>query len=882
MLSTSGTTREEPAATKDTTAGKSPAAGPQTTTGGEKGKRRRKELPETRPPGVPQDPWAAFADAAAEKPPGRIRRAFRAFGRGLIHEYSRAIYLSLIFAAALTWPTLRDPLHTLPQDLGDPSQQAWQISWLGHVLQTNPVKLWQANAYFPTPDALAYGDSLLGYAPAGLLGTGPEAAVLRYNMLFVLAHALLLFGAYALVRQLGARPTGAAVAAAAFACAPWRLAQEGHLNIVSAGAIPLALALLARGHGWSIRYGFRPARRNSGWAALGWLVAIWQLTLGFALGVPFAYLLGAIVLVLLIVVPIRRFRQFWRARRLKATQNPGKQSSDKQTPEKQNPDKQGSDKQSPEAQSLAVQSPEQQSKPVTTEPPKPGTAEQSKPGTAAPFKPGTTVADKPGPAESEKADVDKSAKDDKAPKDRTEDEPDKAAGSTTTPAKTKSEQSAHALGNTKQVLNKADRIEKAEPGKPEEKKAEPGKPGKKEEPSGDKLTGAAPTPKAPGKDEPGTEKDPQGKKPEEKPEKKDAGTGSAGKTAPRGKRRPESRPERKRKPPRPTRAVLGWRLLLADYLGVLFFTAVGAVLAIPYLRVPDLSTRGEQIKDLSAPLRGLLIGPAESRIWGAAHVTPRASLGWAAEMSLLPGFMLYALALAGLIFSIWRWRQRLFLLLGLAVAVILTLGTTFFGGRWTYLPLFGHFGAAFNQVVPGRLMLWVTLVLAILAAGAVDEFVRRTEHLAAQRTPARPGPLLRLATLLPLFLVLLEGWNATAHPVTPRQPEALRSVGGPMLVLPTDALRDQTVQLWTTSGYQQVANGGGNVAVAQQTEMRRQVQSFPDLASIAYLRSIGVGTVVLIRSEVAGTPWEQAGDVPVDALTIRREDLADAVVFRLN
>ena len=121
------------------------------------------------------------------------------------------------------------------------------------------------------------------------------AAILRYNILFVLAHALLFIGGYALVRQLGAGRTGAAVAAVAFAYAPWRLAQEGHLDIVSAGGIPLALAMLARGHGWSLRYGFRPDRRHAGWAAAGWLVAAWQISLGFSLGLPFAYVLGGIV-----------------------------------------------------------------------------------------------------------------------------------------------------------------------------------------------------------------------------------------------------------------------------------------------------------------------------------------------------------------------------------------------------------------------------------------------------------------------------------------------------------------------------------------------------------------------------------------------------------
>lgn len=605
-------------------------------------RRRRPRLPSLRPPGAPPDPWTAFAETA-ERAPGRIRRAARAVGRGLIHEYALVVYGSLVLAVLVTWPALRYPLHTFPHDIWDPSRQAWQVSWAGHILITDPARLWQSNAYFPEPYSFAFGNHLLGYAPAGMLGEGPLAAVLRYNILFVLAHALLTIGGYALIRQLGAGRTGAIVGAAAFAYAPWRLAQEGHLDIVSAGGIPLALAMLARGHGWSMRYGFRPDRRRAGWAAAGWLVAIWQLGLGFSLGLPFAYVLGVIIVVVAIAVLVRRLR---------------------------------------------------------------------------------------------------------------------------------------------------------------------------------------------------------------------------------------------RRSPRP---VLGWRLLVTDGLGMLVFAAVGAVIALPYLRMPDTGPAAIEIRFFSPPLRGLLIGPAESRIWGAPHAVARESLGWPAEMALLPGFVLYALALVGLVFSVWRIWQRLLLLTAVMVGVIFTLGSTFFEGRWTYLPLFGHLPASFGVRIPGRLMFWVTLLLAILAAGAVAEFVRRAEQLAAHRMPPRPGPWLRLATFVPLMLVLVESWSAIGHPVVPKQPAAMRTVTGPMLVLPTAALTDQTVMLWSTSRFEQTANGSGGFAPQRQADLRRSVATFPDAASVQYLRTLGVTTVLLLRSQVAGTSWERAGDVPVDALGIQREDLDnESVLFRLS
>ncbi|MEU4156272.1 hypothetical protein [Actinoplanes sp. NPDC026670] len=343
-------------------------------------------------------------------------------------------------------------------------------------------------------------------------------------------------------------------------------------------------------------------------------------------------------------------------------------------------------------------------------------------------------------------------------------------------------------------------------------------------------------------------------------------------------RRPAPAPK---KPPR-WKPLIGVLLTNVNIMGATIFAAVGILIAVPYIRLNDSGSRLEEIQFFSPPLQGLLIGPAESRIWGAAHETPRSTLGWAAEMSLLPGFVLYALALAGLFLSIWRLRHRLVLLAGLATAVVLTLGTNFLDGRWTYLPLFGHFPASFDLRIPGRLMLWVTLVLSILAAGAVDDFVRRAEHLAAQRIPPWPGPWLRLATLVPLLLVALEGWNTTAHPIVPAQPAAMRTVPGPMLVLPTAELTDQTVQLWSTTKFQDMANGGGGFGAQAQSELRAKVAGFPDATSINYLDSIGVRRVLLLSDHIAGTSWEGAGDLPVDNLDIRREDIPGAVVFYLD
>jgi hypothetical protein len=150
--------------------------------------------------------------------------------------------------------------------------------------------------YWPLDNTLAFSDALVGYAPLGLIGEGFEAAIARYDLIFLFAYALAFIGAYLLARELGIGRAGAAVAGVAFAYAPWRLEQDGHLHVISSGGIPLALFLLVRGY-----------RRDSvPTIVAGWLVATWQLALGFTLGLMLAYALAVLAVVLLVSWQRRR------------------------------------------------------------------------------------------------------------------------------------------------------------------------------------------------------------------------------------------------------------------------------------------------------------------------------------------------------------------------------------------------------------------------------------------------------------------------------------------------------------------------------------------------------------------------------------------------
>ena len=111
--------------------------------------------------------------------------------------------------------------------------------------------------------------------------------MVRYDLLFIFAYALAFFGAYLLARELGLGPVGAVIAGAAFAYAPYRLEQDGHLQVISSGGIPLAAAFAVRG----IRL------RRPWWLFWAWIVAAWQLSIGWALGLPFAYGIAGAVLI---------------------------------------------------------------------------------------------------------------------------------------------------------------------------------------------------------------------------------------------------------------------------------------------------------------------------------------------------------------------------------------------------------------------------------------------------------------------------------------------------------------------------------------------------------------------------------------------------------
>jgi hypothetical protein len=192
----------------------------------------------------------------------------------------------IALAVLTTWPLVLHMGSRIAPDLGDPVRTAWEIAWVGHAMLHDPLHLFDSNAFYPHPLSLAFSDSLLGYGPTAFFGSGTVAALVRYNLLFLFTWSLCFVAAWMLARELGLGRIGAAAAGIAFAYAPYKVTEAGHLHVISSGGFVLAMFLLLRGYRcWPI------SNRSRKLVLAGWLVSAWQVSLGFTLGLQYAYLL---------------------------------------------------------------------------------------------------------------------------------------------------------------------------------------------------------------------------------------------------------------------------------------------------------------------------------------------------------------------------------------------------------------------------------------------------------------------------------------------------------------------------------------------------------------------------------------------------------------
>jgi hypothetical protein len=182
----------------------------------------------------------------------------------------------LILAVVRTFPLIASAWHHIPMDPGDPLLNTWILSWGTHALTTNPIRLFDANIFYPVQNSLALSEHLLGVQPIfastyALTGN----PLLSYNAVFLLSFALSGIAAFWLAYHFTDAFWPSLAAGTLFGFAPLRLEQLSHLQLLNSFWAPGAIVFLDR---------FLCSRRwrdLAGLAVFCWLQVLSSVYLGY-------------------------------------------------------------------------------------------------------------------------------------------------------------------------------------------------------------------------------------------------------------------------------------------------------------------------------------------------------------------------------------------------------------------------------------------------------------------------------------------------------------------------------------------------------------------------------------------------------------------------
>ena len=157
--------------------------------------------------------------------------------------YAAAVLvLYTLLAVLMTYPQVRYLDSAISLDQGDALFSTWRLAWVAHQLPRDPLRLFDANIFYPERGTLAFSDamivpSLMG-APLFWLGVPRIAA---YNLVFLSGFVLSGAAMFLLVRSLTHRAGAAFVAGFVFAFLPYRFMHYAHLELQMSMWMPLCL-----------------------------------------------------------------------------------------------------------------------------------------------------------------------------------------------------------------------------------------------------------------------------------------------------------------------------------------------------------------------------------------------------------------------------------------------------------------------------------------------------------------------------------------------------------------------------------------------------------------------------------------------------------------
>ncbi|MFN8059311.1 MAG: DUF6044 family protein [Vicinamibacterales bacterium] len=161
----------------------------------------------------------------------------------------------VLLTALYTFPQVVSP-RGLPEHQ-DPLFGVWRFAWVAHQLPRDPLALFDANIFTPTPRTFALSDAALlqGLAGAPLVWSGVPPDVV-YNLAVFLSFATAGAAMYLLAVSVTGSRTGALVAGLIYAFTPYRFEHYMHLELLWTCWIPLAF--------WAVHRTVRAGRLRDG------------------------------------------------------------------------------------------------------------------------------------------------------------------------------------------------------------------------------------------------------------------------------------------------------------------------------------------------------------------------------------------------------------------------------------------------------------------------------------------------------------------------------------------------------------------------------------------------------------------------------------------
>lgn len=157
----------------------------------------------------------------------------------IVYASLAALFCSNYF----TWANLES--HAMQN--GDPALNAWALQWVSRSITTDPLNLFNGNAFYPSKNSIALSEHMFSLALINtLFRPFSESPWFGYNLLIFLAYLLSSLGAYNLLSYISGSKITGFWAGIFWGFLYFRVHHIGHLQILSFQWIPYTVYFLLR------------------------------------------------------------------------------------------------------------------------------------------------------------------------------------------------------------------------------------------------------------------------------------------------------------------------------------------------------------------------------------------------------------------------------------------------------------------------------------------------------------------------------------------------------------------------------------------------------------------------------------------------------------